>query len=284
MNSEKSKSPGLLIVIAILVITILLLIVYIVSQGNIKKDNRKTNNQESNQPNEITEQKHKAGNLYKNSDSDQVICSTQSDNPYQVGTKYICNNLGDQKVYTFYVLNEDQNSKQVNLIMDRDYATSTYFAKNVDGSVNYNTFNAITTLPTNTIWTNLESPKDSSGYDYSNYAARLPMAAEIATACNITDFNSSNDKIYELKTKQQCSFLWENTQYVDPSYQYNGYLTSTLLPNSYLSWIVDANNITKEDFESHVGVTSGVQMYNTVILRTVSTASFGVRPVISLSK
>ncbi len=41
------------------------------------------------------------------------------------------------------------------------------------------------------------------------------MANEIATACEISNFDEMVNKKYELKTKDNCSFLWENTQNVD---------------------------------------------------------------------
>ncbi len=295
MDTGNKKSKGTTIIIVILVTVIICLGVFIIYDKFIKSDTNASMSDKSNTKNTTNTQieTHKSGNLYKNVNDNDVICSTSSNTPYLKGTKYTCNNLGDGKSYTFYVLNDATNSDKVDLIMNKDYATSTYFELAADGSIDWNGTNnpangpmkAIKSLPTITTWSNLESPKDNSGYDYSQYAARLPMANEIATACEITNFDETVDKCYELKTKSNCSFLWVNTQNVDSSYKYSGYLTSTYLKDSYLSWIVYSTNMTKQEYDDHIGSYSEVQLYDNVLLSPVYTGSdFGVRPVISLSK
>ena len=88
-----------------------------------------------------------------------------------------------------------------------------------------------------------------------------------------------------IKTKDNCSFLWENTQNVDSNYKYSGYLTSTYLKDSYLSWIVYSTNMTKQEYDDHVGSYSEIQLYDNVLLMPVYAGSvFGVRTVICLSK
>lgn len=295
MELENKKSKGTTIFIIILVVIIICLGGFVIYDKFIKPNANTSTSDASNIENNTNTQieSHKSGNLYKNANDNDVICSTSSSTPYLKGTEYTCNNLGDGQSYTFYVLNDATNSDKVDLIMNKDYATSAYFELTADGRIDWDGTNnpangpmkAIKSLPTTATWPNLESPKDNSGYDYSQYAARLPMANEIATACEITNFDETVDKAYELKTKVNCSFLWVNTQNVDSSYKYSGYLTSTYLKDSYLSWIVDSNNITKQEYDEHIGLYSEVQLYDNVLLRPVYTGSdFGVRPVISLSK
>ncbi len=291
MKIESKKSKETTIIIIIFMAVIILLGGFIIHDKFI---NSRTDSPTSNLGNiESQIKSHKSGNLYKNANDNDVICSTNSSTPYLKGTKYICNNLGDGKSYTFYVLNDATNSDKVDLIMNEDYITSTYFELTADGSIDWDGTNnsangpvkAIKSLPTIETWSNLESPKDNSGYDYSQFAARLPMANEIATACEISNFDEMVNKNYELKTKDNCSFLWENTQNVDSNYKYSGYLTSTYLKDSYLSWIVYSTNMTKQEYDDHVGSYSEIQLYDNVLLMPVYAGSvFGVRPVICLSK
>lgn len=130
MESE-SKKKGTAIIIVLLVIVIIGLIGFIV-YDKIIVNKTKTDNISKTETKSIS---HKSGNLYKNASDMNIICSTDSKTPYVIGTKYICNNLGDGKSYTFYVLNDATNSEKVDLIMNKDYAKSTYFELSANGSI-----------------------------------------------------------------------------------------------------------------------------------------------------
>lgn len=287
MENEKNNSKATTIIIIILTIAVICLGGFIL-YDKILKSNNDSNQTNTNKTTETESISHKSGNLYKNANDKNIICSTSSNTPYVKGTEYNCNNLGDGKSYIFYVLNDATNSDKVDLIMNKDYAKASYINSGdytESNNASLGPINAIKFLPTLNTWSNLESPKDNSGYDYSQYAARLPMAIELANACNITNFTITNDKDYELKNNNDCSFLWKNTQYIDSSYDYNGYYTSTSLGTYYHAWALFSTNMTKEEYDAHIGVTSEVQLYDTVLLSTTSAGQeLGIRPVISLSK
>ena len=290
-EKKKEKENGTAIVMTLLIIVILGLVGYICYDKVLSKksiDSIEKSNNSSNSINRNDLNVHKTGSLYKNDISEDAICTTNSETPYVKGTEYVCDNLGDGKTYTFYVLSNDNNGEKINLIMDSDYAKASYINSGDftdSNNASLGPINAIKSLPTLNIWSNLESPKDSSGYNYSQYAARLPMAVEIANACDITNFTATDDKAFELKNNSSCSFLWKNTQYVDSSYNYSGYYTSTSLETYYNAWSLYSTNMTKEEYEAHIGAASSIQLYDTVLLNPTSANSeLGIRPVISLSK
>lgn len=236
---------------------------------------------------------HTVGDLYKNSGRDEVICSTESDTPYKKGTLYTCDNLGDGKTYEFYVLHDvSDTDSTVDLIMSQDYNSSSYVAFLDDDplgeELNYlsGPTQAAQVLPTVKDWKNVESPKNDSGFDYSPYAARLPMAEEIADACEVEDFKVAEDKLYSLIDTTQCSYLWENTNYLDSSIKYYGYFTSSHVEESPLVWVLYSSSLSKEDFEAIFGsVPDDVSMFHTVSLVPLYAGSiYGVRPVITLYK
>lgn len=231
---------------------------------------------------------NRVGLLYKNSNSNYALCYTKSFTPYKKGAKYICNNLGDNERHIFYVINDSYNNKKVDLIMDRDYSVSTYIYNTKydnNNNASLGPINAMKYLPTIDVWKNLESPKDDSGYDYSGYAARLPNVKEIVKACNIKNFDQHETKNIELKNINECSFLWENTQYNNSKYKYNGYYTSTPIGSWYHVWSLYSTNISKEDYYKYNYISLEVPEYNTVLLKAVSASyELGIRPVISLSK
>lgn len=298
MKTKENNSTTVIIsvsIISVLIVIIIGLIGYIIYVKNLKteNDNQPPKLEEGNNKTETDKKEHQAGNLYKNSTDQEVICHTTSKSPYKKGTEYICDNLGDNKSYTFYVLTDASNSDKVNLIMDRDYAISSYSELTPEGQIDlegennpsYGPVKAIKTLPTLKEWSNLESPKDDSGYDYSQYAARLPMAIEIAQACEIPNYNPELHRTFELKSKDECRYLWSNTKHIDNTIEQDGYLTSTQIELASQSWIIMSTDLNQEEQDKRIYVYNGPSLKNTVLLIPAYTgANFGVRPVISLSK
>lgn len=284
-RESKNVAHGVIMILIAIILVLCGAILYdkiFKENTNIKGENTDTKEDISTQDYEM----HKIGYLYKNASSSDAVCKTDSKNPYLMGTKYICDNLGDGKNYTFYVLKDATNSGRVDLIMDRDYTTSKYYETENNNSADIGPYNIIKSLPTLSDWPNVETPESSSIYDYSKYSARLPMASEIADACNIKYFNEDNADVYELKSNSSCSFLWLNTQYVNSNISYAGYYTETPVGTN-LVWTVDSNDMTQEEWnKSNTNNTkSSVQMYNNVLLDFINgTAKLGVRPVITLSK
>lgn len=264
-NDKKIKTAYATIMILIAVIIVLCGLVlydkfFKVENYEVNKSDKKNIQKE-----EENIKMHKEGNLYKDASSEEEVCKTNSKSPYKKGTIYNCNNLGDGKSYKFYVLNDAEDDGRVNLIMDRDYSSASFSEPSTeeDGIENANLgpLNAIKHLPKTSTWTNVSDVGMFNNINYSGYAARLPMASEVAASCLVTNFSSLDAaKSYDL-TSSNCSYLWDNIQ----NESYFGYYTSTTASGK-LAWTVDINASS--------------------ILLDARNAGFviGIRPVITLSK
>jgi hypothetical protein len=149
------------------------------------------------------------------------------------GDSYICQLGGiDRK---FYIVS--YNATTVSLILDNNLVSNVAWSSN-----SLNTTNA----------ENIKSVLSSNTSAWENVLVRLPLAAELAIASNIFDFDATGDDL----TTVLNDFLTENIG--------NGYWTETLSTNENWAWLVND---------------SGNLVQNGVALN-----AYALRPVIELGK